>query len=155
MANENKISNVEWLMKNFTGPLNLPNEAAQWLCQLYGCIQFFDDVVDEDKISRGRFDQALWDSLVGMNLNSFFIQNSYQLLPLTSSMILKWQASDKVERNGHADEKSYVWRAGYYDIVLMVVSICHGYKIATEMSDKVLALYGESYESYIKEFSDA
>lgn len=149
------MTGTDWLQKNFTEVFQLPKEAADWLCMLFDAIQFFDDVADCDKIERGDFDRSLWNSLVGMNINPFFIKNSYQLLPLISVMILKWQASDKIEREGGANAKSYMWRAGYYDIVLMAVRICHGQKAASEIADKVLALYGETIESYLQEFGHA
>jgi hypothetical protein len=70
-------------------------------------------------------------------------------------MILKWQASDQAERAGKADAKSFVWRAGYYDVVLMTVALCHGTQRATEAASQVMELYGETLEDYIKEFSHA
>jgi len=70
-------------------------------------------------------------------------------------MVLKWQASDVVEREGKADEKSFVWRAGYYDLVLASVQICHGPEIAIKMAPYVMALYGEKFEDYMREFKNA
>jgi hypothetical protein len=70
-------------------------------------------------------------------------------------MILKWQASDTAERNQQADAKSFVWRAGYYDLVLMTVSLVHGPVPATQNAHLVMALYGETYEDYMKEFGNA
>jgi hypothetical protein len=70
-------------------------------------------------------------------------------------MILKWQASDKVERVGKHDEVSFVWRAGYYDVVLTVVRLCHGVAIAHQCAADVMRLYGEKYSEYVKEFDNA
>jgi len=70
-------------------------------------------------------------------------------------MILKWQASDTAERDGQANAKSYMWRAGYYDLVLMAVSLVHGAGFATLHGHHVMALYGETFEDYMKEFSNA
>jgi hypothetical protein len=72
-----------------------------------------------------------------------------------ATQILKWQASDTSERNGNADAKSFVWRAGYYDVVLLCVAIVHGPKIAADVSEKVLRLYGEQLADYMKEFENA
>jgi len=92
---------------------------------------------------------------VGMNQNTFWIANSHSLAPIVATVILKWQASDQAERAGQADAKSFVWRAGYYDVVLMVVALCHGTKQATDKAQQVMELYGETFEDYMKEFDHA
>lgn len=69
--------------------------------------------------------------------------------------ILKWQASDRAEREGHADAMSFVWRAGFYDIVLMVVQLCHGRQVAQSCAHHVMGLYGEKLDDYLKEFNHA
>ena len=132
--------------------LNLPNSAIEWLIMLFDCIQSFDDFADNDEVSRDNLNALIWNVLVAMPDNSFFTQHKSTLIPNISNMILKWQASDFVEKNGFADEKSFVWRAGYYDIVLAVVQICHGPQYAIENAHLVLNLYGENYEDYKKEF---
>jgi hypothetical protein len=70
-------------------------------------------------------------------------------------MILKWQASDTAERQGQADAKSFGWRAGYYDLILMTVSLTHGAGFATKNAHLVMALYDEKFEDYMKEFGNA
>jgi len=93
--------------------------------------------------------------LVGMHQNQFFISNSHHLVPLMATMILKWQASDTAEREGHADARSFIWRAGYYDLILMAVSLTHGAGFATKNAHLVMDLYGEKLEDYMKEFGNA
>jgi hypothetical protein len=60
-----------------------------------------------------------------------------------------------VERDGQACATSFVWRAGYYDLVLAAVQIEHGSQLAMDIGPVVLKLYGESLEDYMKEMSDA
>jgi hypothetical protein len=48
-----------------------------------------------------------------------------------------------------------VWRAAFYDVVLMVVALCHGPDKALEMAHDVMGLYGEKYADYLKEFDYA
>jgi hypothetical protein len=122
---------------------------------LWGAIQVFDDVADGDPVEREDLNAAIWNTLVGMNQNSFWAANSITLAPVVATMILKWQGSDQAERAGNADARSYVWRAGYYDVVMMVVALCHGTKYATDNAHLVMALYGETLEDYMKEFSHA
>jgi hypothetical protein len=68
---------------------------------------------------------------------------------------MKWQASDQAERAGQADAKSFVWRAGYYDLILMAVSLTHGPGFAAKNAHLVMELYGEKFEDYMKEFGNA
>jgi hypothetical protein len=98
---------------------------------------------------------AIWAALVGLPSNPFYQVNALVLLPLVSTAILKWKASDTVELSGNACATSFVWRAGYYDIVLATVQLVHGTQAAMEIGHVVLKLYGESLDEYMKEMSDA
>jgi hypothetical protein len=149
------MGSSEWLKENLQRVLALPAPATEWLLMLWGAIQVFDDVADGDPVEREDLNAAIWNTLVGMNQNSFWAANSLTLAPVVATMILKWQGSDQAERAGNADARSYVWRAGYYDVVMMVVALCHGTKYATDNAHLVMALYGETLEDYMKEFSHA
>ena len=149
------MGSSEWLKENLQKVLALPAPATEWLMMLWGAIQVFDDVADGDPVEREDLNAAIWNTLVGMNQNSFWAANSLSLAPVVATMILKWQGSDQAERAGNADARSYVWRAGYYDVVMMVVALCHGTKYATDNAHLVMALYGETLEDYIKEFGHA
>ena len=149
------MTGIDWLKENLQRVLMLPAPAIEWLLMLYGAIQVFDDVADGDAIERDDLNAAIWNTLVGMSQNTFWIANSQTLTPIVASMILKWQASDQAERNGKADARSFVWRAGYYDVVLMTVALCLGTQRATETAQQVMELYGETLEDYMKEFGNA
>jgi len=149
------MGSSEWLKENLQKVLALPAPATEWLMMLWGAIQVFDDVADGDPVEREDLNAAIWNTLVGMNQNSFWAANSLSLAPVVATMILKWQGSDQAERAGNADARSYVWRAGYYDVVMMVVALCYGTKYATDNAHLVMALYGETLEDYMKEFSHA
>jgi len=146
---------IDTLERHFVEQLNLPRSAVLWLLDLWRTIQVFDDVADGDPVDRQALDEVIWATLVDMPGNAFFQANATNLLPMLATAILKWKASDTVEREGRADEKSFVWRAAYYDIILLTVSLCHGPKVAMAQADTVLGLYGETFDDYRKEFSDA
>ncbi len=141
------------LRDNLTTALGMPAPAVDWLIMIYDVIQVFDDVADGDPVQREDLNATIWNTLVGMHQNAFFRANSQILAPLLASMILKWQASDTVEREKKADAKSFVWRAGYYDLILVAVSLVHGVGFATKNGHHVMALYGETLEDYLKEFA--
>lgn len=146
---------TDWLRENLIKVFVLPTPAVEWLLMVFDAIQVFDDVADGDPVEREDLNATIWNTLVGMHQNQFFITNSHHLVPLMAAMILKWQASDTAERMGQADAKSFVWRAGYYDLVLMAVALVHGAGFATKNAHLVMALYGEKPEDYLKEFGNA
>lgn len=139
----------------FNSVLGLPPDATAWLLDLWASIQVFDDVADDDPVSLVDLRAAIWNCLVKMPSNPFFVANASNLLPVLATAFLKWTASDDAEREGRADARSFVWRASYYDVVLMVVLLCNPADVALAKSGLVMALYGEKYEDYRLEFPDA
>lgn len=132
--------------------LQLPPDAARWLLDVWNAIQVLDDVADGDSIDRDALDRAIYDLLVGMPSNRFFAAHAGTLLPALGLMVLKWKASDVAERANQADARSFIWRAGYYDVILAVVLAHHGPTVALSVADKVMGLYGETLHEYLKEF---
>jgi hypothetical protein len=111
-----------------------------------------DDVADGDKVERSDLDAAIWNLLFALPASPFFQQHSAVLLPLLSQAILKWQGADAAERAGNPSAMAFAWRAGYYDIVLSVVCLCHGAAAAVKAAPFVMALYGEKFDAYMNEF---
>ena len=147
--------NTADLKKHLKEYLKLPHEAVEWLMMMWRTIQFFDDVYDQslpDKQDAGR---VLWDVLFAMPTNPFFSRNAGMLYPVICNAMLKWSAANNREADGNVDEQTFVWRASFYDVVLTVVQICYGAEYARVNADKVLGLYGESFDVYKKEFKDA
>ncbi len=149
------MTGVDWLKENLQRVFLLPAPAVEWLVMVYESIQVFDDIADGDTVERKDLNATIWNTLVGMHQNAFFLANSHYLIPLLATAIMKWQASDHAERNGQADARSFVWRAGYYDLILMAVSITHGPGFATNNAHLVMEFYGEKFEDYMKEFENA
>ena len=132
--------------------LDLPPEAAGWLMDIWRMIQMLDDVADGDAMPRPALDAAIWASLVTMPANPFYIANFQALQVGLALLVMKWKASDDAERAGQADARSFVWRAGYYDLVLLVVLLTRGHATAMKDAVKVMHLYGETLHEYLKEF---
>jgi hypothetical protein len=149
------MTGTESLRQNLAQVLLLPAPAVEWLLMLWNAIQVFDDVADGDPVDRAELDGAIWNTLVAMNQNSFYLKNAELLAPCVALMVMKWQASDRVERAGEADARSYMWRAGYYDVILVAVQAYHGAKFANDNAHVVMELYGETFEDYMKEFGHA
>lgn len=131
---------------------DLPPSAAAWLLDVWAMIQALDDVADGDAIERPRLDSAIWSALVTMPANPFYLANAAALQAGLALLVLKWQASDDAERAGKADARSFMWRAGYYDLVLLVVLLTKGHATAMKDAMTVMHLYGETLHEYLKEF---
>ena len=135
--------------------LFLPADAVAWLMILFDAVQVFDDVQDGDLVSAQDLSACVWNTLVAMPQNAFFAANSSHLLPAMGTAIMKWHAANALEKSGDHSAKSYVWRAGYYDIVLLCVILCRGAEFAQANAASILNLYGETFDDYLKEFGNA
>ena len=140
------------LRRHFAETLDLPPAAVEWLLDVWRMIQMLDDVADGDPVSRDDLNGVIWVSLVTMPANPFFLANAAALQASLAQLVLKWQASDDAERQGQADARSFVWRAGYYDLVLLVVLLTKGHADAMKDAKTVMHLYGETLHEYLKEF---
>ena len=135
--------------------LELPPDAAAWLLNLWDVIQVFDDLYDRDDVPRHDILKTVWRVLVAMPANPFYKANEPHLSPILANALFKWQGANDAEDDYAVSEVSFVWRAAYYDVVLMVVALCHGPDKALEMAHVVMGLYGEKYADYQKEFDHA
>jgi hypothetical protein len=142
---------IETLQKQLADHLGLAPDAVEFLLDVWRLIQVFDDVADGDDVSRADLDAAIWAALVGLPDNPFFAKHRSTLTPIMAASIIKWQASDEAERGGWADARSYMWRAGYYDLVSVVALL----SVGQDAAKSALYLYGETLESYREEFPHA
>jgi hypothetical protein len=146
---------VDSLAYHLRETFELPQPAIDWLLLIWSAIQTFDDFADGDNVERADLDALIWNTLVALPCHPFFAANAQALGGAVSTAILKWQASDKAERDGLADARSFVWRAGFYDVVLVVLNLCYGPSVAQSKAHLVMHLYGERLDDYLKEFDHA
>ena len=142
------------LSKHFTN-LQLPDVSQQWLLNVWDALQGLDDWYDNDEVDSQQKQQAIYTILVELPNNPFYAEYRHWLTPLMSSLVLKWCGANQMEEKQEHNAVSYVWRAAYYDLVLMVVNIVHGFDVASKASSYVAKMYGEPLEAYLKEFDNA
>jgi hypothetical protein len=135
--------------------LSLPLSAQQWLLDFWDVLQGLDDWRDNDSVNSNEKEKVIYQVMVAMPSNLFFQQYANHLLPIMSNLVLKWIGANKLEDNKEELSKAYMWRAAYYDLILEVVYLVHGYKNAALASDYVAKMYGETFEDYVKEFKNA
>ena len=127
--------------------LGLPAPAKAWLLDLWTVIQVLDDAMDGDDAGQANVTRAAMAIFWDMPLNPFYRDNFSALQPVLKLQVLKWLAANDVEMGGKADERSYMWRAGFYDVVLMVCALC-----GCDQSASALLLYGETFTEYMEGF---
>ena len=135
--------------------LNLPEATVRWLLDFWDVIQGLDDWRDNQEITAQEKEAVIYKVMFLLPNNVFFQYHSKELLPLVSNLVLKWIGANRLEDNREHLHKAYMWRAAYYDLVLEVVRLVHGYEAAANASDFVAKLYGETFEDYVKEFQNA
>lgn len=134
---------AQYLQSHFQ-VLGLPPEAQEYLLDLWAVIQLLDDAQDGDKASGAG--QVAWAIFARMPMNQFYRNCMATLQPLLVMQLIKWEAANKAEAAGLADERSYMWRSGYYEVVAMACHLC-GLDAHTG-----LRLYGETFAQYREEF---
>ena len=138
---------------NLRDYFELPSSAVEFVIAIEQFSQFFDDVADKDHdIARASLNLNLYNCFYGLHVNAFFLANRARLLPIMELIVLKWQGSDARERVCEADAVSFVWRAGFYDLLMAVMGIVHGHAYASERAPCVMKYYKETFEDYQKEF---
>ena len=135
--------------------LQLPSAAQLWLFDFWDVIQGLDDWRDGDAVEAAEKESVIYKTMVAMPSNPFFKQFSAELLPVMSNLVLKWIGANKLEDNNEELSKAYMWRAAYYDLILEVVRLCHGFEAASNVAPYVAKMYGEKFEDYMKEFQNA
>jgi hypothetical protein len=144
---------IDALEEHFVNALDLPRPATDWLLDLWRVIQVFDDIHDGDPA--GDVMPALWAALVSMPGNPFYQAHAPALQAAVATAILKWHAANEAEDAGQADERSFVWRAAYYDVVLLATLLCHGQAEALRLAPTIMLMYGEPFAAYREEFPNA
>jgi hypothetical protein len=140
-------------IKNICVKLNLTPSASEFILMLWGVVQFFDDVLDNDKqIEREDTEKVLVNVLIRLPLNQFYVENGPTLIPVLANALITWKASDTMERKGEANERSFVYRSSFYSVLLSVYTLSFGLDAAMADADKILNLYGETYSDYKTEF---
>lgn len=112
--------------------------------------QAWDDLVDGGNISTDAINDAFLKCLLYIPTNPISV--SMPELPYhIYNVFLRWRDSDAIERGSPTSEdlnKSYMLRAGVYDLFILIAAKLYGDKHAKNIGVKVRKYYGETLESY-------
>ena len=129
--------------------LGLSHAALSLAVDLWALIQVFDDIEDGHAPKKDEASHALIASLVGLPTNDFYMLHKAAIAPALVVAVEKWKAANHAEKTGEHDAKSFMWRAGFYD-VLALICLLDGKPVIPALS-----LYGETFQDYMKEFDHA
>lgn len=132
-------------------------EGAGWLALLWEAVQALDDWRDGDPVAPMQIEQAIHIVLHDLPAHPFFRRHAAYLLPHLSALVLKWRGANAIEAQRDREQypKAFMWRAGYYDLVLMALALEAGPEHAGRMAAEVATLYGETIEEFTRETNDA
>ena len=141
MKNINKVENF---VLDITGSV----EAAEFIGILWRFSQLWDDIIDNGKLPHiDNINIIMFDIIVSLNYNQFFIKYRSELLPVIKNSIFQWWAANRLETdpNEIKVEKSYMLRASFYHILNHVIYIFKG---------PLFMVNGDVYDSYGEKLDD-
>jgi len=132
-------------------------EGAGWIALLWEAIQGLDDWRDGDPVEPAQCERVIHVVLHDLPAHPYFRRHLSYLLPHLSTLVLKWRGANAIEAN--KDQANYpqafMWRAGFYDVVLMCLALDMGADNAGRKAAEVAAMYGETLDEFTKETNNA
>ena len=130
----------------------LDPDAVKLCLELLYLANFYDDVYDGDKPKDVY--KALMIDMVSIRRNPFYLRFQDELNTLITSMSLQWIAANKLEEGKEHLEKSYMLRAGAYQIFAYCAFLCGGLDHYKNCGHEIYKLYGETFQDYSQEVND-
>lgn len=132
-------------------------QAIDLSIKLFGIAQVWDDIIDGDEYSVQSVNRAFVAALVEIPTNPI-----YQAMPELPyhiyNVFLRWRDATNIENGAHDDNdlhKCYMLRAGLYDIFALIAAKLYGDDYAEKVGPSIRRFYGETFQSYSKEFKNA
>lgn len=126
------------------------------LClDLYRLCQIWDDWYDGDISSKDDILQSFRIALFEIPTNPFFDAFRKTLTPLLLSVLQQWEVANQMEDGKESPEKSYMLRAGVYQIFHMCLFLAHGDEHAKKHGKDVYSIYGEDVVGFLRSEDDA
>ena len=135
-------SNIEAIIRHFISDEN----AVRMMLDIWLIIQAWDDAHDGDPADH---EPAYRAAMISLPANPVY--QSFPVSLLIRQMFFDWQAANEFEYKKEHLKKAYMLRAGYYRVLLSVISFIHGDKAAENQAAAVWRCYGETFQQYEEE----
>lgn len=118
-------------------------------------VHVWDDFIDGDPVAPENIDRVFRYLIYDIPVNPV-----YKLIPsLPDHMLnvyLRWRDATAMEKEKTPDlEKTYMLRAGIYDIFILIAHHLYGEEWSRDVGVKVRKMYGETLSSLKEEFKNA
>ena len=139
-------SNIERIIRHFLSDEN----AVRLMLDIWLIIQAWDDAYDNDPADHCPAYRA---AMISLPTNPIY--QNFPISLLIKQMFFDWQAANEFEYRKEHLHKSYLLRAGFYRVLLTVISFIHGDKAAENQAAAVWRCYGETFQQYQEEMNNA
>jgi hypothetical protein len=145
---DGEVASYEELFLGNTDAIHFMTVVSRWS-------HLYDDLIDGDKEIDPEFIHGvMWDIMVGLPNNKFYIAHAASLAPVVATGILNWRGANDMERSG-CEEELYISHATRYsgsDLALMVMTLLGGPMHAAKYArDARLSFQRDTIAHYLKE----
>lgn len=130
------------------------NEEAKKLSfDVLHVLHTWDDVADKDPVEEKDINKAFLLTFFEFQNNNIWVSCglNHHLL----NVFLRWRDANVIEQDLDASDddlaKSYMLRAGLYDLFVIISYYLHGDEWAAKIGPYVRKFYGETYLGYVEE----
>jgi len=116
------------------------HRSAVLFCELlFRISQVMDDIYDGDKeVSRRDFTEMMWEALVELPSNEFYMSNFAVLQPLVRSALNDWYDANELEHSGEHDQSiAFILRDQLTGLVSQCAYLVGGYQWLRHVSAEV------------------
>lgn len=130
-------------------------DAIHFMLVLSSWSHLYDDLIDQDKeIDPDFIHKVMWDIMVDLPMNKFYVAYAHLLAPVMATGILNWRGANEMEASG-SKEELYIAHATRYsinDLALMIMNILGGPTHASRYArDARLSFQRDTIAHYLRE----
>lgn len=145
---DQKVASYEDMFLGNQDAINFMVTVGKWS-------HLYDDLIDKDKTIDDDFvHEVMWDIMVGLPLNKFYIANATMLAPVFATGILNWRGANDMEKSGSKEELfiAHATRYSINDLALLVMTLLGGGGHAAKYArDARLSFQRDTIAHYLRE----
>lgn len=130
-------------------------EALAFLNAMARVLHFWDDLIDRDKEHVDAHTHlCMWDALVTLPTNRFYLDNMTMLQPILVQSIVNWRVANDIERAPKSSIRdlgfAFIIRSTYVDLVSMSALILGGLEHAVRVGPDIRRwAHEEGFNAYL------
>lgn len=121
--------------------------AIAFMETMVSVLHFWDDLIDKDKsLTDADVNAAMWNALVVLPQNTFYLQNFDALHPILVNAIANWQAATQFERETDDQRKlqiAFIARSDYCNLLIQSAYLIGGRDWMLKMTPAIRDVWTE------------